>query len=285
MSQKAWDIMLDATERLERAEISSAREEAELLLADITGWDRSALYLDTTKTLSPEQVTLYNDGIKRRSTGEPYAHIVGFKDFWEHRFKVTADTLIPRGDSEALVEAVLSRSGQNQAHRILDLGTGSGCLLLSLLHEMPKATGVGVDINPNALEVAAINAKTVGCEGRVTWQQSDWFENLEESDTPFSILISNPPYIPSETVNTLDAGVKDFEPLVALDGGQSGLVCYKKILEEMHSYCVPDSLIFFEVGIHQAKDLTIMMRESGLENIKTFKDLDQIERVVSAIYT
>lgn len=284
MSLKAWDIMLDATERLDRAKISSAREEAELLLTDVTGWDRSALYIDATKTLSPEQAALYDDGIKRRSSGEPYAHIVGFKDFWKHRFKVTADTLIPRGDSETLVEAVLSRSGQNQAHRILDLGTGSGCLLLSLLHEMPQATGVGVDINPGALEVAAINAHTVDCADRVTWQQSDWFENLEESDTPFSILISNPPYIPSETINTLDAGVKDFEPLVALDGGQSGLVCYAKILEEMHSYCVSDSLIIFEIGIHQAKDLTIMMRESGLENIKTFKDLDQIERVVSAIY-
>lgn len=285
MSLKAWDIMLGATERLESAGISSAREEAELLLTDITGWDRSSLYIDATKTLSAEQAERYNGGIKRRSSGEPYAHIVGFRDFWKHRFKVTADTLIPRGDSETLVEAALSRLGVNQAHKILDLGTGSGCLLLSLLYEMPQATGVGVDINPAALDVAAINAKTIGCSDRVKWQQSDWFEGLDKSDKLFTVLVSNPPYIPSEHITTLDAGVRDFEPVTALDGGQSGLDCYERILEGMDGYFAPDSLIIFEVGIHQAKDLTIMMHEKGLKNIKTFKDLDQIERVVSAIYT
>lgn len=285
MNLKAWDIMLLATEQLESAGIASAREEAELLLTDITGWDRSSLYIDATKTLSAEQAEQYNDSVKRRSSGEPYAHIVGFRDFWKHRFKVTTDTLIPRGDSETLVEAALSRLGVNQAHRILDLGTGSGCLLLSLLHEMPQATGVGVDINPAALDVAAINAKTIGCADRVKWQHSDWFEGLDKSDKLFSVLVSNPPYIPSEHITSLDTGVKDFEPVVALDGGQSGLDCYERILEEMDGYFAPDSLIIFEVGIHQAKDLTIMMQERGLKNIKIFKDLDQIERVVSAIYT
>ena len=284
MSLKAWDIMLGATERLESAGIASAREEAELLLTDITGWDRSSLYIDTTKKLSAKQAERYNVGIERRASGEPYAHIVGFRDFWKHRFKVTADTLIPRGDSETLIEAVLSRLAQNQAHRILDLGTGSGCLLLSLLHEMPQATGVGVDINPDALEVAAINAKTVGCIGRVKWQHSDWFEDLDKSDTPFTVLVSNPPYIPSEDITVLDAGVKDFEPVIALDGGQSGLDCYERILEGVDGYLAPDSLIVFEVGIDQAKDLTIMLRERGLKNIKIFKDLDQIERVITAIY-
>ncbi len=277
--------MLGATERLEAAGIASAREEAELLLTDITGWDRSSLYIDATKTLSVEQAEQYDDNVKRRSSGEPYAHIVGFRDFWKHRFKVTVDTLIPRGDSETLVEAALSRLGLNQAHKILDLGTGSGCLLLSLLHEMPQATGVGVDINPDALTVAAMNAKTIGCSDRVKWQHSDWFKGLDKSDTPFTVLLSNPPYIPSEDITVLDAGVKDFEPVIALDGGQSGLDCYERILEGMDGYLAPDSLIIFEVGIHQAKDLTKMMQEKGLKNIKIFKDLDQIERVVSAMYT
>ena len=285
MSLKAWDIMLGATEQLESAGIASAREEAELLLTDITAWDRSSLYIDATKTLSAEQAEQYDASVKRRSTGEPYAHIVGFRDFWKHRFKVTADTLIPRGDSETLIEAVLSRLGLGQAHKILDLGTGSGCLLLSLLHEMPQATGVGIDINPAALDVAAINAKAIGCSDRVKWQQSDWYEGLDKSNIPFTVLVSNPPYIPSEHITTLDAGVKDFEPVAALDGGQNGLDCYARILEGMDGYFAPDSLIIFEVGIHQAKDLTKMMRERGLKNIKIFKDLDQIERVVSAIYT
>ena len=282
---KAWDIMLDASERLEKAAIASAREEAEMLLAEITGWDRSTLYIDRTKSLNKNQIDHYRKWVDRRATGEPYAHIVGYRDFWEHRFKVTPDTLIPRGDSETLVEAVLAQVGQDQAHRILDLGTGSGCLLLSLLHEMVNAKGVGVDINSAALDVAAENAKTVGCDSRVHWQQSNWFENLVVNDSPFSILISNPPYIPSADITTLDQGVKDFEPARALDGGVSGLDCYEMILDGMVDYIAPDSLIIFEVGIHQADDLGKMMRDRGLKNIRTFKDLGQIERIVSAIYS
>lgn len=276
--------MLQAVGRLEAAGIASAREEAELMLSDIVGCDRSSLYTDGTITLNLEQAERYNDGIRRRSLGEPYAYIMGYRDFWKHGFKVTADTLIPRGDSETLIEAVLSQVGQDQVHRILDLGTGSGCLLLSLLHEMQHATGVGVDINPAALEVAADNAKTVGCTDRVLWQKSDWFDNLDDGDAPFSILMSNPPYIPSEHIKELDMGVRDFEPTLALDGGKSGLKCYAMILEELHRFIATDSLVIFEVGIDQAEDLTKMMHERGLKNIKTFKDLGQIERVVSAIY-
>jgi release factor glutamine methyltransferase len=283
-SAKAWDIMLDAAECLMAAGIVSAREEAELLLADITGWDRSALYIDRTKILSLEQKEQYDEGIRRRTLGEPYAYIVGYRNFYKHNFKVTADTLIPRGDSEALINAVLSHVGQDQTHRILDLGTGSGCLILSLLHEMQHATGVGVDFNPAALAVAAENAVIVGCNDRVRWQQSNWFDDLDEGGEPFSILISNPPYIPSEHIDVLDVGVKSFEPRLALDGGQSGLDSYEKILKGMSKYVTIDSLIIFEVGIYQAKDLSKMLQEMGLRNIKIFKDLDQIDRVVSAIY-
>lgn len=284
-ANKAWDIVLDAAETLSTAGIASAREEAEMLLADITGWDRSSLYIDRTKVLNPEQAERYHDGIVRRASGEPYAYIVGFKDFYKHSFKVTSDTLIPRSDSETLIEAVLAQVGQDQEHTILDLGTGSGCLLLSLLNEMPKATGVGVDVNPAALEVAAENALHIGCADRVRWQTSDWFDKLDVSDEPFSILVSNPPYIPSQHIKELDVGVRDYEPALALDGGQSGLKCYAMILEAMRGYIAPDSLIIFEVGIHQAKDVSKMMQEHGMKNIKTFKDLGQIDRVVSAIIT
>ena len=276
--------MLNAAKTLDDSGIPSAREEAELLLADLTGWDRSSLYIDRTKSLTPEQSERYNDWVARRSTGEPYAHIVGFRDFYKHRFSVSADTLIPRGDSETMVEAVLCHVGQDQSHRILDLGTGSGCLLLSLLHEMPNAKGIGVDINPEALKVAANNATSVGCSDRVSWQQSDWFENIKSEDGLFTILLSNPPYIPSEDILSLDSGVKDFEPRLALDGGAGGLDCYAIILANMEPYLQRDSLIAFEVGIHQANDIVDMMKSAGLVNCKTFKDLGQIDRVVMGTF-
>ncbi len=285
MSLKAWDIMLAAADRLEGAAIASAREEAELLLTDLTGWDRSALYVDRTKTLSSDQEKHYEDWVSRRALGEPHAYIVGYRDFYKHRFTVTADTLIPRGDSETLIEAVLAQVGQDQTHKILDLGTGSGCLLLSLLYEMPNSTGLGVDFNPAALDVAAENAKIVECAGRVQWLESNWFDAVPQEGEPFSILLSNPPYIPSAHIDGLDVGVKAFEPSLALDGGGSGLKCYAKILDAMHSYVAPDSLIIFEVGIGQAEDVGKMMKDHGLKNIKTFKDLGHIDRVVSAIYT
>ena len=275
--------MLEAAEQLDAAAIASAREEAELLLTVLTGWDRSSLYIDQTKGLSEKQADRYRQWVKRRATGEPHAHIVGYRDFWKHSFKVTADTLIPRGDSETLIEAVLAQVGQSQALKILDLGTGSGCLLLSLLGEMENATGLGVDINPSAIAVARENAETVGCADRVDFQQSDWFDAVDAKTTPFNVVLSNPPYIPSADIATLDAGVKDFEPTLALDGGESGLECYEKILTNMGPYIASDSLIVFEVGIHQAQDLCKMLKGKGLKNIRIFKDLGQIERVVSAV--
>lgn len=220
---------------------------------------------------SAEQQKRIETMVKQRKTGMPLAKILGIKEFWKHRFITTQDTLDPRPDSETLIEAVL-KTCPIRPWRILDLGTGTGCLLISLLEEYPQATGTGVDMCPKALGVAQQNS--VILKKPTTWILSNWCEKLSGS---FDIIVANPPYIhPSEPINE----GATFDPPLALYGG---IHTYEAILKSIDRYLtVRPSYLFFEIGYTQAKEVSLLLQNYGYHNIQSIKDLSGHERVLIA---
>ena len=209
---------------------------------------------------------------------EPMAYILKTREFWSLPFIVSSDTLVPRPDSETLIEAVLEHIPETRRNlSILDLGTGSGCLLLSLLSKFSNAIGIGVDASEAALDIAKQNAAALGLEERATFIVSDWTEKVEDQ---FDIVIANPPYIPSSDIPNLEADVAQYEPLAALDGGANGLDSYRKILRQLPKVLTDDASIFLESGAGQASAVSEMVREIGFQHIETKKDLAGIERCV-----
>jgi release factor glutamine methyltransferase len=206
------------------------------------------------------------------------AQILGQREFWSLPFRVTPDTLDPRPDSEALVQAVLSRVADRQAElRLVDFGTGTGCLLLSLLHELPNASGIGVDLSPAALAVARHNARALGLAGRARFLEADWDASLAGS---FDIVVSNPPYIASEEIAALQPEVSRFEPRLALDGGPDGLTAYRRLLPAAARLLRAGGLAAFEIGFGQADSVTAIGRAAALRHLATELDLGSVPRVV-----
>jgi release factor glutamine methyltransferase len=206
------------------------------------------------------------------------AQLTGRREFWDLTFKVTQHTLDPRPDSEALIEAVLARfRDREQALRVLDLGTGTGCLLLTLLKEYPNASGLGVDICPEALGVAQENALNLGLQPRVDFVQSCWAEQVKGM---FDIVISNPPYIPTDAIEKLAPEVARFEPKLALDGGADGLDCYRTIVSQLPQLLSEEGMAVFEIGFGQAKELQAIVDGEGLQVVAIKEDLAHIPRCV-----
>ena len=261
---------------LDRSE--SAMLDARVLLKHAAGFDDAALILRSKDDISSGIRARFFELIERRKTGEPVAYITGVKEFWSLDFHVTPDVLIPRDDSECLIDAVLHRRDRKDAWSILDMGVGSGCLLCALLHEMPKAQGVGVDRSEAALAVARKNAAGLGLENRAQFLVSDWGCAVEG---PFDILIANPPYIREGA--QLPADVSDFEPSGALFAGTDGLAAYRVILADVARLLAPGGLLIFECGAEQAEDLAAMVSEAlpGAALV-VFNDLKGLNRGVLA---
>lgn len=239
--------------------------------------------------MTPEALVLYGEDVRatapfealvaRRLAAEPVAQIVGHKDFWKARFAVTCDVLTPRADSETLLECLLRLRPQlNAAYRLLDLGTGSGCLLLSALMEYPQATGVAVDQSVAALAVATQNARQLGLLPRCNILRSNWCGALEGT---FDVVLANPPYIPTAQIATLDADVRLYEPHPALDGGADGLEDYRRIVQQIRSHLNDHALLLFEVGEGQAEDVAALAQAAGFTWIEYANDLAGIARVVA----
>ncbi len=205
--------------------------------------------------------------------------MLGTRGFWNSEFIVNQHVLDPRPDSETLIEVVLRRLPDKEFnYRILDLGTGSGCLVLSLLQEFPNADGVGVDISTCALDVARQNATILGLQDRCKFKTGNWLDGLQGQ---YHIIISNPPYIESDMIKTLQAEVRDFEPHSALDGGEDGFECYDAILEDITRFMTTGALLAFEVGAGQANAVQDRMRHAGCHKIEISSDLAGVARVVS----
>ncbi len=273
----------------DQAGIRTARLDARLLLENVAGLDHAEFILANNQKLSPQQVLLLDRLCQRRLAHEPIARIVGRAEFWSLPFEIGPAVLDPRPDTETLVSAALevSQTGAEQACRILDLGTGSGCVLLSLLTERPFASGLGVDASLEALEIARRNAGHLGLLDRVTFLQSDWFETVTGL---FDIIVSNPPYIAADEIAALAPDVKNYDPLLALSGGRDGLEAYRSILRRAHEFLKPEGWLLFECGVGQAGALSALMREALLSDLasgtdprdeaRCWQDLAGIKRVV-----
>lgn len=197
--------------------------------------------------------------LKRAEAGEPLSRIYGAREFWGMEFQLSSETLDPRPDTETLVEAVLARYRDDEELNILDLGTGSGCILLSLLSELRNAQGIGVDISADAIKTAERNAKNLGIDGRSQFVQSSWAAEIDEK---FDVIVSNPPYIASEVIPNLDENVQKFDPILALDGGKDGLQAYKIIFSDLSRILKRGGRAFFEIGFDQEESVTRLSKES-----------------------
>lgn len=270
----------EATRQLRGAVIPQPRLDASLLLAAVLGVDRTGLWQRDDRLLSPDEASSFGSYLDQRLARRPVSQIVGERDFWTLSFSVTADVLDPRPDSETIVEAVLAGvSGRERPLRILDLGTGSGCLLLSLLSELPRAVGVGVDISPAALAVAADNARRFGLADRCLLLTGDWASALAGS---FDVVISNPPYLRTEELAEVAPEIRLHEPVLALDGGADGLSAYRAIIGQLPRLLGGGGAAFLECGTGQAADVSTLLSEAGLGGVSCHRDLAGHERCVAA---
>ncbi len=248
--------------------------------------DASALFLAVAEaqvgsadTMSPETAQAYARAVDRRVRREPVSHITGKRAFWMHDFIVTPDVLDPRPETETLVETGLELLHQQPEARILDLGTGSGCILLSLLHELRTATGIGADVSEPALEVARRNADLVGVADRARFLASDWFAGVTGR---YDLIVSNPPYIPAADIEGLSAEVRDHEPLGALTDGADGLSAYAAIARSAAGFLKPGGQLIVEIGAGQAEGVERIFVSSGLACTGRRQDLDGRVRVLQA---
>ncbi len=270
------ELLKKATKAFKEVAIPSPDLDARILLEHVLQKDQSFILLHSDYVLTESEETLYESHLKRRLKREPISKILGEKEFWSLPFKTTQDTLDPRPDSETLIEAVLKQfKDPSKPHRILDLGTGTGCLLLTLLSEYKNATGIGVDFSQKALAVAAHNAKALSLEACVELLQSNWCEKL---DGQFDIIVSNPPYIPPNHKKALEPELH-FDPKEALYGdSQDGLEAYRRLSHQFKKHLAPQGKIFLEFGQGQHNEVRDIMISAGLTHLSWHKDLSQIIR-------
>lgn len=274
------ELLRNTAQQLQPVAGENAALEARLLAQHAWGVDREGLLRDAQQPVAEDAAQALRDAAARRLQHEPISHIVGYRDFWKDRFAVTRDVLTPRPDSETMIEALTRQLPPSDApHRVLDLGTGTGCLMLSVLREYPHATGVAVDASPAALKVAQHNADALGLAARVQLRQGDWCAALDSGER-FAIVVTNPPYIARAEIAGLAEDVKGYEPHLALDGGQDGLDCYRTILSTLPAYLDVGARVLVEVGAGQAEDVAALGVSHGLRHEETCHDLAGIARIV-----
>ncbi len=280
---KLADLLRQARRKFAEAGLPTPELDARFLLQDILHLS-SADLLDGDRVFSAEELAYVEDCIARRIAGEPVSRIAGFREFYGRSFFLSPATLDPRPDTETLIEAVLEwvkRTPREHPLRILDLGTGTGCILLTLLHEIPGSTGTGIDFSPEACVTAQRNAVNQNLSDRAMILCSNWTDSLSGR---FDIIVSNPPYIPSQTIPTLSPEVQNHDPILALDGGDDGLGPYKILLPRLRKFLEPGGVVFFEVGIGQAGDIARLVRDSDATLSRTHADLGGVERVLEIAY-
>lgn len=264
------------TDQLEQAGIENTRFEARLLVCHVLKVETQVLIGYPERKISAGQYSEIETLLMRRISREPMSHILGEREFWSLPFKVTKDTLTPRPDSETLIEAVLSQfPDMDRPLRILDLGVGTGCLLLAALSEYEKASGLGIDISQGALDVAIENARSLNFQDRVDFQLGHWADGIEEK---FDLVLSNPPYIPLADEAMLEPEVKDHEPATALFAGHDGLEDYRKLAQALPEILKENGRAVIELGIDQAEDVSQLMEKADLKVLEQPKDLGGIIR-------
>ncbi len=272
---KAWGM---AKARLEAVGLTGPVIDARLLVEAAADATRLDIVTDPHRALSADQEARLEDYLARRSRREPVSHILGRKGFWKIMLQVTPDVLTPRPDTECVVDAVLKATGEHDRLSILDLGVGSGAILLAILAERANARGLGVDVSEAALAVARDNAAHLGLAGRFALLRGDWAQGL--SDASFDIVTANPPYIASEVIETLEPEVRVHEPRLALDGGPDGLEAYRHLAPEILRVLKPSGRFAVEIGHDQRTAVEGLFRAAGAVAVTTQQDLAGLDRVV-----
>lgn len=285
---KYKEIYLWGRSELEQAGIGEFELDARLLLEHLCHTNRNTLLVHGDREVTLEEEKEYRKAIALRSSRIPLQHITGVQEFMGLEFKVNKHVLCPRQDTECLVEEVMRYL--HDGNRILDMCTGSGCILLSLLHYSNHCSGIGADISKEALAVASENAVNIATMKRPNpWDEktvelihSDLFSNVPEEK--FDIIVSNPPYIASAVIPTLMEEVRMHEPMSALDGMEDGLFFYRKIVAESRNYLAGEGMLFFEIGHDQGQEVSEMMKEAGFMEVTVVKDFAGLDRVVYGSY-
>lgn len=270
-------LLAEAAAQLRRAGIESPRREARLLLAYALGIPAGEIATGHV-AMSEESVEAFSGAVLRRCRREPLAYIAGMREFWSLDFNVSRDVLVPRPETETLIETALREFPSRDAElRVLDLGTGSGCLLLAFLSERPKAKGVGADISEEALRLAARNARDLSLDGRASFVQSHWTSAISGT---FDVVFANPPYVPTGEFAGLAPEVAQFEPRLALDGGADGLRAYREIAAVLQQSMKPGALLFVEAGYGQAAEIAGIFAAAKFQHHDTVGDLAGVPRCV-----
>ena len=272
---KYRELLNKGVAMLRQAGIADADTDGWYLLEYASGMSRNDYFLHMEEEASGELTEAYGRLLEKRCTWIPLQYLTGEQEFMGLTFSVNPHVLVPRQDTETLVEQVEKRLSPGM--RVLDLCTGSGCILISLLARVPGVSGLGTDISEEALATAESNADRLGVADRAQWARGDLFAPVEGR---FDVIVSNPPYIPREDIDGLMPEVADFEPRGALDGGDDGLDFYRRITSEASEYLEAGGRLFFEIGCDQARDVTALMEKAGFVHVATVRDLSGLDRVV-----
>ena len=271
------EIINEGSKILKLNNINSFNLDSEILLSSILRLERSKLILNLNKKIEEKDKKNYFNFIDRRKKNEPVAYITGYKEFWKNKFKVDKNVLIPRPDTEVLVEQTLKEIDKNCSKRILDIGTGSGCILLAILKERKKCLGVGIDISKKAINLAKYNAKIQHIRNRVKFLNSD-IDNFCRDK--YDLIVSNPPYIKCFAINELDKDIKNYEPKVALNGGVDGYSKIRLIIKKSSILLKRKGKLILEVGLGQTREVKKVLKLNGFYINRTTKDLAGINRCI-----
>ncbi|MGI9170529.1 MAG: peptide chain release factor N(5)-glutamine methyltransferase [Caulobacteraceae bacterium] len=268
-----------AQQRLAAAGVDSPAIDARLLVEAASGASRAEIIADPHRPLTADQSDALQTYLARRERREPVSHILGVKGFWKIMLRVTPGVLTPRPDTETLLDVVLPMFPAERRFSMLDLGVGSGAILLAILAERPGATGLGVDLSEDALAVARENAANLGLAGRAALLRGDWTAGL--GDDGFDLVVSNPPYVATSELATLAPEVRDHEPRLALDGGPDGLGAYRALAPQILRVLRPGGVFAVEIGTGQQGAVECLFRRAGAVEVRTGRDLSDRDRVVA----
>ena len=278
MKASISQALREAAEVLQNAGVPEARREAGSLLAFILAKDRTFLIAHAEDPVSEEMLLRFQESVERRAAGEPLQYITGVQDFFGREFRVTPDVLIPRPETELLVEAAIEVAGSSPF--VCDVGTGSGCIAVTLLCELGKARAVCLDKSRAALEIAKLNSRDHSVSDRAEFLVSDCLDALDPRDYQFDLVVSNPPYVSASALPGLQREVRDHEPLVALSPGADGLTIIRRLIKETPPFLKPGGHLLMEIGFDQGEAVGELVKETSWQLLEIRPDLQGIPRIV-----
>ena len=274
---KYQEILNQGSKILKIKDIKTYNLDSEILLSLALKLDRSQLLLNLENNINNQEKKFFLKLIQRRGKNEPVAYITGYKEFWKSKFKVNRNVLIPRPDTEIIIQEVLKEMDVNSSKKILDIGTGSGCIIISILNERRRCYGVGIDISKNAVKLAKYNAKIQHIDNRIKFLNSD-IDNFYGDK--YDLLISNPPYIKQQEINSLEKDIKNYEPKVALNGGVDGFDKIRLIIKKSSTLIKRKGKLFLELGTGQTTETLKILNSNGFYKTNIVKDLANKNRCI-----